>query len=142
MPRNFQLKSIRRWINSWGRCRSGGGAQKVHQRDGRVSADEAIARVAEVKSLAVTPWMGDIAAYALNRLPPLYATTEEGSYQRLPTEELQELVSQIAARRSASGPPFSQNGKPSAKTLATNCLGKVPTQAYAPLSKTAPESRE
>jgi len=38
--------------------------------------------------------VGDIAAYALNRLPPLYATTEEGaSYQRLrATEELQELI--------------------------------------------------
>lgn len=57
---------------------------------------EAIARVAEIednsdKSLDV----GDIAAYALNRLPPLYATTEEGAqYQRARArEELQSLIS-------------------------------------------------
>ncbi|MGL5083829.1 MAG: late competence development ComFB family protein [Microcoleaceae cyanobacterium] len=57
---------------------------------------EAIARVAEIednsdKSLDV----GDIAAYALNRLPPLYATTEEGAqYQRAKArEELQDLIS-------------------------------------------------
>ncbi|MGF1491920.1 MAG: late competence development ComFB family protein [Microcoleaceae cyanobacterium] len=56
---------------------------------------EAIARVAEIednsdKSLDV----GDIAAYALNRLPPLYATTEEGAqYQRARArEELQDLI--------------------------------------------------
>jgi hypothetical protein len=57
----------------------------------------AISRVAEVetgeeKLLDV----GDIAAYALNRLPPLYATTEEGAnYQRQRAqEELQELIAQ------------------------------------------------
>lgn len=40
--------------------------------------------------------VGDIAAYALNRLPPLYATTEEGAnYQRQRAkEELQELIAQ------------------------------------------------
>ena len=38
---------------------------------------------------------GDIAAYALNRLPPLYATTEEGAnFQRSKAkEELDELIS-------------------------------------------------
>lgn len=38
--------------------------------------------------------VGDIAAYALNRLPPLYATTEEGAqYQRSRAkEELQSLI--------------------------------------------------
>ncbi|NJO72111.1 MAG: late competence development ComFB family protein [Oscillatoriales cyanobacterium RM1_1_9] len=57
---------------------------------------EAIVRVAEIednsdKSLDV----GDVAAYALNRLPPLYATTEEGAqYQRARArEELQDLIS-------------------------------------------------
>jgi Late competence development protein ComFB len=57
---------------------------------------EAIARVAEIEadneqSLDV----GDIAAYALNRLPPLYATTEEGAqFQRSRAkEELQILIS-------------------------------------------------
>ena len=40
--------------------------------------------------------VGDIAAYALNRLPPLYATTEEGaSYQRdRAQKELQDLITQ------------------------------------------------
>ncbi|WP_008312500.1 late competence development ComFB family protein [Leptolyngbya sp. PCC 6406] len=45
---------------------------------------EAISRVAEIEaSTDNTLDLGDIAAYALNRLPPLYATTEEGAnYQR------------------------------------------------------------
>ncbi|MEM8780147.1 MAG: late competence development ComFB family protein [Cyanobacteria bacterium P01_G01_bin.49] len=40
--------------------------------------------------------VGDIAAYALNRLPPLYATTQEGAeYQRKRAkEELKTLISQ------------------------------------------------
>ena len=40
--------------------------------------------------------IGDIAAYALNRLPPLYATTEEGAmHQRERAKaELQELIEQ------------------------------------------------
>ncbi len=58
---------------------------------------EAIARAAEIEATSETSLdVGDIAAYALNRLPPLYATTEEGaSYQRLRARaELQELISQ------------------------------------------------
>ena len=45
---------------------------------------EAISRVAEIEATTNdTLDVGDIAAYALNRLPPLYATTEEGAdYQR------------------------------------------------------------
>lgn len=61
---------------------------------------EAITRVAEIeqtsnKSLDV----GDIAAYALNRLPPLYATTEEGAnYQRQRArEDLQDLIQKQVA---------------------------------------------
>ena len=57
---------------------------------------EAIARIADIEdnnepSLDV----GDIAAYALNRLPPLYATTEEGAqYQRSRArEDLYEMIS-------------------------------------------------
>jgi hypothetical protein len=56
---------------------------------------EAIARVGESGAPGKdTLDIGDIAAYALNRLPPLYATTEEGaSYQRQRArEELQELI--------------------------------------------------
>ena len=45
---------------------------------------EAISKVAEIEGrTGKTLDLGDIAAYALNRLPPLYATTEEGArYQR------------------------------------------------------------
>lgn len=56
---------------------------------------EAISRVAEVESsLEQTLDLADIAAYALNRLPPLYATTEGGAaYQRQRAqEELQTLI--------------------------------------------------
>ncbi|MBD0334869.1 MAG: late competence development ComFB family protein [Cyanobacteria bacterium Co-bin13] len=57
---------------------------------------EAIARVAEIEaSTDTTLDLGDVAAYALNRLPPLYATTEEGaSYQREKAKgELSDLIS-------------------------------------------------
>ncbi|HAO12069.1 MAG TPA: competence protein ComFB [Planktothrix sp. UBA8407] len=57
---------------------------------------EAIARVAEIEENSdQTLDVGDIAAYALNRLPPLYATTEEGAqFQRSRAkEELQALIS-------------------------------------------------
>ena len=52
---------------------------------------EAIARVAEIEATSdVALDVGDIAAYALNRLPPLYATTEEGAkYQREKVKEVQ-----------------------------------------------------
>ncbi|MCG5057529.1 MAG: late competence development ComFB family protein [Limnoraphis sp. WC205] len=57
---------------------------------------EAIARVADIEDSNEQPLdVGDIAAYALNRLPPLYATTEEGAqYQRSRArEELHGLIS-------------------------------------------------
>lgn len=56
---------------------------------------EAITRVAQIEQASETSLdVGDIAAYALNRLPPLYATTEEGAnYQRQRArEKLQELI--------------------------------------------------
>jgi hypothetical protein len=56
---------------------------------------EAIARIAEIEQTSDSSLdVGDIAAYALNRLPPLYATTEEGaSYQRQRArQELQSLI--------------------------------------------------
>ena len=58
---------------------------------------EAISRVAEIEQTSDSSLdVGDIAAYALNRLPPLYATTEEGAnYQRQRArEELQNLIQQ------------------------------------------------
>ncbi|WP_072621760.1 late competence development ComFB family protein [Spirulina major] len=56
---------------------------------------ESISRVAELDASIDPPLdVGDIAAYALNRLPPLYATTEEGAtYQRRKAkEELHGLI--------------------------------------------------
>lgn len=56
---------------------------------------EVIARVAEIETTSNKLLdVGDIAAYALNRLPPLYATTEEGAeFQRgRAKEELQSLI--------------------------------------------------
>ena len=58
---------------------------------------EAISRVAEIEQTSDSSLdVGDIAAYALNRLPPLYATTEEGAnYQRKRArEELHNLIQQ------------------------------------------------
>jgi hypothetical protein len=58
---------------------------------------ESIARVAEIEATSdCTLDLGDIAAYALNRLPPLYATTEEGAnYQRTRAkEELQSIITE------------------------------------------------
>ncbi len=58
---------------------------------------EAISRVAEIEATSdCTLDLGDIAAYALNRLPPLYATTEEGAtYQRhRAKDDLQKLIAQ------------------------------------------------
>ncbi|MBD1892382.1 late competence development ComFB family protein [Coleofasciculus sp. FACHB-SPT9] len=50
--------------------------------------------------------LGEIAAYALNRLPPLYATTEEGaSFQRQRgKEELRELITQKVKEAIARSP--------------------------------------
>lgn len=73
---------------------------------------EAITQVADIeaKSDRVLD-VGDVAAYALNRLPPLYATTEEGAqYQRLRAkEELQNLITQqvcAALARNLDRPDF------------------------------------
>lgn len=73
---------------------------------------ESVARVAEIESASNTVLdLGDIAAYALNRLPPLYATTEEGAaYQRKRAlADLQTLITQQvkeAIDRSLDRPKF------------------------------------
>jgi Late competence development protein ComFB len=73
---------------------------------------EAIAHIAaiEVNTDAQLD-VGDIAAYALNRLPPLYATTEEGAnYQReRAKKELQNLIREqveTAITRNLDRPEF------------------------------------
>ncbi len=101
---------------------------------------EAIARVAEIEiTSGHTLDVGDIAAYALNRLPPLYATTEEGaSYQRLrATEELQELIGQQiseALARNLDRPDFFPERQVLGKNTGNELLSQVSTllQAYAP----------
>ncbi len=73
---------------------------------------EAIAKVAEIEATSDQSLeVGDIAAYALNRLPPLYATTEEGAeFQRSRAKkELQNLIStqvKEAIDRSLQKPRF------------------------------------
>jgi hypothetical protein len=99
-----------------------------------------IARVTEIKvtsghSLDV----GDIAAYALNRLPPLYATTEEGAnYQRQRAkEELDTLIAQQideAIARSLDRPEFFPERQALGKSSGKEVLKQVSSllQAYAP----------
>lgn len=113
---------------------------------------EAIARVAEIEvTSGHTLDVGDIAAYALNRLPPLYATTEEGAnYQRQRArEELQELIAQQineAISRNLDRPEFFPERQAISKTTGNEVLSQVSTllQAYAPNfeRKTAKESGE
>ena len=58
---------------------------------------EVISRVAEIETTSNRLLdVGDISAYALNRLPPLYATTEEGAnFQRQKAkQELQPIITE------------------------------------------------
>lgn len=100
---------------------------------------EAIARVAEIEATSdCTLDLGDIAAYALNRLPPLYATTEEGAdYQRSRAkEDLQVLISQQvseAIARSMDHPDFYPERQILGKNSGDDVLGQVSSllQSYA-----------
>lgn len=73
---------------------------------------EALTRTAQIEATSnFTLDVGDIAAYALNHLPPLYATTEEGAnYQRDRARiELDELINQQvedAIKRYLNQPEF------------------------------------
>ncbi|HEY9740374.1 MAG TPA: late competence development ComFB family protein [Coleofasciculaceae cyanobacterium] len=101
---------------------------------------EAIARVAEIEATSDRVLdVGDIAAYALNRLPPLYATTEEGAkYQRLRAiEELQELITQqvvAAIARNLDRPDFGSERQAISKSTGNDVLKQVSSllQVYAP----------
>ncbi len=92
---------------------------------------EAIARVSEVEATTdCTLDLGDIAAYALNRLPPLYATTEEGAeYQRGRAQEgLKTLIAQQvndAIGRSLDRPEFFPERQAIAKPLQDEILNQV-----------------
>ncbi|MGB3240512.1 MAG: late competence development ComFB family protein [Geitlerinemataceae cyanobacterium] len=101
---------------------------------------EAISRIAEIEvktnhSIDV----GDIAAYALNRLPPLYATTEEGAdYQRSRAKEkLQELISkqvQEAIEQNMARPEFFPERQVLAKLSPEDFLSNLSEllETYAP----------
>lgn len=100
---------------------------------------EAINRVAELENTKSTLDVGDIAAYALNRLPPLYATTEEGAnYQRQRAkEQLQELIRQQvneAVNRYLDRPEFFPERNALSKITSEDILNQMSTllQSYAP----------
>lgn len=101
---------------------------------------EVISRVAEIEvTSGLTLDVGDIAAYALNRLPPLYATTEEGAnYQsQRASEELEELISEQieqAIARNLDRPEFFPERQAISKNGGSELLKNVTTllQAYAP----------
>jgi hypothetical protein len=101
---------------------------------------EAITRVSEIESSSdQTLDLGDIAAYALNRLPPLYATTEEGAtYQRQRAiEELSDLIAQqvtTAISRNLDQPEFFPERHAIATHEQADVVGQMSSllQAYAP----------
>jgi hypothetical protein len=101
---------------------------------------EAIARVAEIEATSdCTLDLGDIAAYALNRLPPLYATTEEGAeYQRNKAkEELQILIAHKvneAIGRNLDQPEFFPERQVIGKNTGDEILSQMSSllQSYAP----------
>lgn len=101
---------------------------------------EAIARAAEIEATSDRVLdVGDIAAYALNRLPPLYATTEEGAtYQRQRAkEELQELINHQVSEALAHNldrPEFFPERQALKKSSGKEVLEQVSSllQIYAP----------
>ncbi|MDX1976313.1 MAG: late competence development ComFB family protein [Pseudanabaenaceae cyanobacterium bins.68] len=101
---------------------------------------EAVARVAEIEALTNQVMdLGDIAAYALNRLPPLYATTDQGAaYQReRALADLQFLIAQQvkeAIERNMSHPDFF----PDRSSLGQSTQGSMLSQLSALLQSYAP----
>lgn len=101
---------------------------------------EAVARVAEIEATTNKVLdLGDIAAYALNRLPPLYATTEQGAnYQReRALADLQHLISQQvkeAIARNIDRPEFFPDRSTFGSKNKDSVLSQLSTllQAYAP----------
>lgn len=102
---------------------------------------EAISRVAAIELEGeCTLDLGDIAAYALNRLPPLYATTEEGAnYQRQRVQEdhLNDLIVQQveeAISRYLDRPDFYPERRNLGRQVGGEVLGQVSSllRTYAP----------
>jgi hypothetical protein len=89
--------------------------------------------------------IGDIAAYALNRLPPLYATTEEGAnYQRQRVRaELQTLIHDAiteAIARFASRPATNLDRIPIAKPVRETMLTQMNSLLKSHASNYEPDS--
>lgn len=101
---------------------------------------EAVAQVADIEATSDRVLdVGDIAAYALNRLPPLYATTEEGArYQRQRAkEELHGLITQqvsAALARYLDRPDFGSERQALGKSSGGDILKQMSNllQVYAP----------
>lgn len=106
---------------------------------------QAMARVAELEANGeISPDVGDIAAYALNRLPPLYATTEEGaSFQRSRAKgELQRLIAEQvneAIDRYLERPDFFPERVALGKSSGTDVFSQVSTLLQAFSSKSDDE---
>lgn len=108
---------------------------------------EAIARAAQIEATSDRVLdVGDIAAYSLNRLPPLYATTEEGAnYQRLRAkEELQDLITQQvseAIARNLEQPELDPTRQALGKSTGRDVLKQVSSllEAYAPSFEQKPQ---
>lgn len=109
---------------------------------------EAISRVAEIEATSdCTLDLGDIAAYALNRLPPLYATTEEGAnYQRQRAyEELSNLISvQVneAISRNLDRPAFFPERQALGKNSGDEVLSQVSSLLKTYAHKFDPKSQD
>lgn len=94
---------------------------------------QAVSRIAQIEDQDTFLDLGDITAYALNRLPPLYATSEEGaSYQRqraqeelrdLINQEVEEAIERYLARPEIPGVPIEMD-KPSPLLSQMNALLK------------------
>lgn len=101
---------------------------------------EAVTKVAAIEASGNRAGdLGDVAAYALNRLPPLYATTEEGAnYQRERTlKELRPLIAQQveeAISRNLDRPDFFPERQALGKTSGEETLSQLSAllQSYAP----------
>jgi Late competence development protein ComFB len=102
---------------------------------------EAITRASDMEAAGQAALdLGDIAAYALNRLPPLYATTEEGAnYQRKRAQqELKDLIAQqvdAAIGRNMDQPEFHPERQVIAQpTKESDFLSQMSSllEAYAP----------
>ncbi len=113
----------------------------ISQGEGYTTEVNTDADVRDIAAYAVDAGLdvGDIAAYALNRLPPLYATTEEGaSYQRKRAQtELQDLIVEqveAAIAHNLNRPEFFPERQALAKPNGDEVVKQVSTllQAYAP----------